>query len=101
MQRHEQVRLLLPLSTQAIEQAIEGFKHQFRKPCYLFVKGRLLLATGERCYAPTWLPVARLDADLDLLGIGAPEICEDDEALTWVAPTPTAVLLLSTCDLAS
>ena len=102
MQREEQVQLALPLSARRIEQAISAFQTQFHSPCcYLYVKGTLILATGERCRAPAWLPVVRPDDDLDLLGIGDPDISDDDEFLTWIAPTDASVLLLSTTRLHS
>jgi len=63
----------------------------------IYVRSHVTLSTGERCVVQEWLPVARPDPELDLLGIGDPGVCgQDDEALQWVAPTSSATLLLST-----
>ena len=101
MLAEERVHLSLPLSAHAIQQAITAFKQQFKSECYLYVKGHVILSTGERCLAPGWLPVVRPDRELDLLGIGDPEVCDADEMLTWVAATHTTILLLSTSRLDS
>jgi hypothetical protein len=95
MQHEEQVRLRLPLTTSAIQEAVTAFQQQFGSPCYLYVQGHLILSTSERCLAPKWLPVVRSDPELDLLGIGDPDVCDEDETLLWVAPTNSAYLLLS------
>ncbi|GHP00936.1 hypothetical protein KSF_109830 [Reticulibacter mediterranei] len=100
-ERQEQVRLRLPLSARAIQKAITAFCEQFRVPtCSLYVQGHVTIITGELCLIPTWLPVVRPDPELDLLGIGDPDLGEyDDEALLWIAPTSAAHLLLSTTKL--
>jgi hypothetical protein len=48
---------------------------------------------------PEWLPVVRPDPELDLLGLGDPEVSQEDETLVWVAPTQACLLLLSTTPL--
>lgn len=98
-QREEQVRLRLPLSASYIEQAATAFREQFHAACYLYIKGHVTIVTGELCVIPEWLPVACPDSELDLLGLGDPEISQEDETLVWVAPTHACSLLLSTTPL--
>src|SRR5689334_3162748 len=86
-QREEQARLRLPLSASHIEQAVAAFREQFHASCYLYIKGHVTMVTGELCVIPEWLPVARPDPESDLLGLGDPEISQEDETLVWVAPT--------------
>lgn len=99
MRRNEHLRLALPQSARAIQRHMTAFQQQFDSPCYLFVRGSLLLASGEQVTAPHWLPVVRPEFELDLLGIGDPEFGDEDELLLWVGQTQHAELLLSTSPL--
>lgn len=97
MQRDEQVQLPLPLMASTIHLAISLFEHQFHcRQTSLYLSGHILLSTGEQCLLSTWLPVARPEPELDLLGIGDPAVGDDDEDLTWVVATQASTLLLST-----
>jgi hypothetical protein len=63
----------------------------------MYLRGHVTISTGERCLITDWLLLVRPDPELDLLGIGDPDLWKadeepEDDALLWV---DAATLLLS------
>jgi hypothetical protein len=74
MHIEESVILPLPQQMKRLSEAARHFAEQYDCVTHIMVRGSLLRCNGRISHVDTWQTIARLDDDLDLLGIGEPSL---------------------------
>ncbi|WP_040443979.1 hypothetical protein [Ktedonobacter racemifer] len=82
----ESVVLPLPKHIDVIRHAALLYTEQYQVAVRIQIRGQVMLHDNTICLIPNWVSIAQFDSELDLLGLGDPDMTEDDENLLWVAP---------------